>query len=199
MAEKSESILNALRSSESLNVIIEYLKNKDLIRSSLLFDKQFYDMLRGKLRYILSKYVTDTSFIGLIERPVGKYVKLIIVSMIRDIIDVIQNELKGFKFEKFEYITSIELSKILSDKISKYYLLDSYIKLAFRNFLQKTNRKPISRSSCWKDGDIIVCLDIDLDPKDFYAYISVDIRKISPSIWDLIIAKKISRMNFRNW
>jgi len=195
MAEKSELILNALISSKPLDVVIEYLKNKDLVGASLLFDKQFYDMLRGKLRYILSKYVTDTSFIGLIERPVDKYVKLIIVSMIRNIIDRIQNELKGFEFEKFEYLTSIQLSKMISDKISKYYLLDSYIKLAFRNFLQKTNRKPISRSSCWKDGDIIVCPDIDLDPKDFYAYISVDIRKISPSVWDLIIDKKISRMN----
>jgi hypothetical protein len=197
MAEKSELILNALISSKPLDVVIEYLKNKDLIGASLLFEKQFYDMLRGKLRYILSKYLTDTSFIGLIERPVDKYVKLIIVSMIRNIIDRIQNELKGFEFEKFKYLTSIELSKMLSDKISKYYLLDSYIKLAFRNFLQKTNRKPIIRSSCWKDGDIFVCPDIDLDPKDFYAYISVEIRKISPSVWDLIIDKKISRMNLQ--
>jgi hypothetical protein len=49
MTEKSELILNVLISSKPLEVVMKYLKNKDLVGISLLFDKQFYDILRGKL------------------------------------------------------------------------------------------------------------------------------------------------------
>jgi hypothetical protein len=56
MAEKSELILNALISSKPLDVVIKYLKNKDLVGISLLFDKQFYDMLRGKLLNFFMNY-----------------------------------------------------------------------------------------------------------------------------------------------
>jgi hypothetical protein len=56
MAEKSELILNALISSKPLDVVMKYLKNKDLIGISLLFDKQFYDILRGKLLNFFMNY-----------------------------------------------------------------------------------------------------------------------------------------------
>jgi hypothetical protein len=168
------------------------LKNKPLTGVTLQFhnidEDVYYKVIHGRISGALQKYATPTSFTGFTVRSINKGMELDIIStsIINNIENSIKNSIKDFKVET-KPLTQEKISELLSGKNSKYKLLESYARLALRNFLKNARLFLIDEST-----NIIFRVDLDLDAHDLHAYISVDMYGKFPSALDLINSGKYS-------
>jgi hypothetical protein len=186
--QESELILNVLRSNKPLSNILEHLKNKPLAGVTLQFhnidEDVYYKDKHRRIYGVLQRHATSTSFTGFTERRVNKDMELNVISTDGSIINDIKNSTKDFKVEA-KLLTQEKISELLSNKNSKYKLLESYARLALNNFCK--NAKLF-----WFHPDF------DLDPQDLHAYISVDTYGKLQSVSELIKSGKYSLEDLKN-
>jgi len=178
--------LNSVESSRTLN---ELFKAISLVgrRIHLGNAEAIYSRIIPRL-YSLSRYA-DKNFIGI---AVEGGTSLIAVSSDGDVLDEILGAISSVStINDVEILDQTEIRKLVEGKY-QYPMLDFYLKLALRGWLQRSGYKlmKIGSRTFWSKGsDILYSLDADVDSKTLKGYISVDVRFLSSTtLWGMIIS-----------
>ena len=188
-----------LNSVESLRFLSNILTQKEVsleaksIRLSGI--KSYYASIHPRL-YGLHKYA-DRYFIGLLIKRLGDDVVLYIVSSNGEPIDRAIDVLRAgqVQIREVKELQPKEIDELV--KAEKYALLDSYFKLALRNYLHRAGfeLRITGRRTLWSktNDDTLYSLDADLDPDTLKGYVSVDMKiPSSTTLWDEVVSRGMS-------
>lgn len=194
MESKTRLELNALKSSSPLSLILDTVP---LISTRLIIPDATPDVekkIRGFIYHFLEKFALK-HFITFTTVRVEKGAHIVLVSSDKEPIENFVREIQ------MQHIHAIEKSIVDSEtrellRRYKHVLLENYIRLALRNYLQSIGCKRIRTggrtwwSKCIDDNYLYV-VDVDVDPVELTGYISVDIKVQSESLWDKITSGKM--------
>ncbi|MEM4819414.1 MAG: hypothetical protein QXQ91_03815 [Nanopusillaceae archaeon] len=193
-SSKTKLELNALKSSSPLSLILD---NVPLIGTRLIIPDATPDVekkIRGFAYYFLEKFALKHFITFTIER-VEKGAHLVLVSSDKEPVEDFVREIQ------MQHIHVVEKPMVDSEtrellRRYKHVLLENYIRLALRNYLQSIGCKRIriGGRTWWSkrvDDSYLYVVDVDVDPAELTGYISVDIKVQSESLWDKITSGKI--------
>lgn len=192
--------LNTLKSSSNLSLLFDKVtpqSTKLVVLDGASDDEREIRRLAYYLdKSALKHFITFT--IDIVEKRIHVY---LIYSEKEPIDDFIRKIQKHNIHVREESMVDSEVRGLLER--SKHILLENYIRLALRNFLQSIGYEHIriGGRTLWKRNTGDNCLyivDVDVDPNELMGYISVDIRIPSiTSLWDTITSGRICTGNLQ--
>ena len=186
-----------LNSVESLKPLSDILTKVSLKAKSIRLSgiKSYYTSIRPRL-YGLHKYV-DIYFIGLLVKRLSDDVVLYIFSSNGEPIERAIDMLRAgqVRISEVRELQPKEIDELV--KAEKYALLDSYFKLALRNYLYRAGFKPTitGRRTLWSkaNDNALYSLGADLDLDTLKGYVSVDMKiPSSTTLWDEVVSRGMS-------
>jgi len=197
---KTRFELNALKSSSPIYVILSRID----LRCAKLTIPSEPTTVEGEIRklpYSLDRFALK-HFVSFDVKGAEKEINVVLVfsdrEPVEDFIGVLQK--RGIRVEEAP-LSSDEVRKIVEGR--KQALLESYIRLALRNYLRSHGYTPryVGRRTLWSrgvDDRYLYIVDVDVDAEELAGYISADTKvHSSTSLWDKIAGGSLTMVNLQ--
>jgi len=193
--------LNALKSSGPLSVILSRAIDLRCTELTIPSEPTTTEEEVRKLAYSLDKFASK-HFVSFVIERTEREVSVALVFSDRDPVDYFVGVLQKRGIRVGEKTLSLDEVRKLVER-RKQTLLESYIRLALRNYLRSSGYVPkrIGRRTLWSKGTDdrhLYIVDVDVDAEGLVGYISANTKTYSSeSLWDRIASGSLAIANLQ--
>ncbi|MEM4675729.1 MAG: hypothetical protein QXM12_05505, partial [Nitrososphaerota archaeon] len=190
--------LNALKSASPLSVILSRTIDLRCTRLTIPSEATTTEEEVRRLVYSLDIFALK-HFVSFVVERFEREVSVVLVFSDRELVDYIVGVLqkRGIRVRETT-LSSDEARKLVERR--KQTLLESYIRLALRNYLLSNGYVPkrVGRRTLWSKGTDdrhLYIVDVDVDAEELAGYISANTRTYSSeSLWDRIATVNLQEL-----